>query len=169
MSRRHPVPCLWLMTDERMGEGLWRAVSRLPRGSGIVFRHYDTPAAERRRLFARLLRIARARGLVLVRAGAARLSGEMGTHGRSGPGITTWPAHSRREAVEGVRRGADALFVSPVFATRSHPGAPALGARRAAAIARGLPARRIALGGMDARRYALLTGFDGWAAIDAWL
>jgi len=157
------------MTDERMGDALWQAVARLPRGSGIVFRHYATPAAERRRLFARLLRIARRRGLVLVRAGETRLPGEMGTHGRRGRGITTWPAHSRREAVRGVRHGADALFVSPVFATRSHPGAPALGARRAAAIVRGLPTRAIALGGMDARRYARLTGFDGWAAIDAWL
>ncbi len=169
MPRRHPVPHLWLMTDERMGAGLWRAVQRLPRGSGIVFRHYATPDIERRRLFARLLRIARRRGLVLVRAGATPLPGEMGTHGRRGRGILTWPAHDRREAVAGVRQGVDALFVSPVFATRSHPGAPALGPRRARAIISGMPAARIALGGMDARRFARLTGFDGWAAIDAWL
>lgn len=68
-----------------------------------------------------------------------------------------------------MRQGADALFISPVFPTRSHPGTSALGARRAAAIAKGLPVRRIALGGMDASRYARLIGFDGWAAIDAWL
>lgn len=169
MPPRHPVPRLWLMTDERVGDRLWVAVRRLPRGSGIVFRHYVTPEAERRRLFARLLRIARRRELVLVRAGPTRFAGEMGTHGRRGAGLTTWPAHSRREAATGVRHGAAVLFISPVFATRSHPGAVVLGSRRAAAIARGMPARCIALGGMDCARFTRLTGFDGWAGIDAWL
>jgi hypothetical protein len=43
--------------------------------------------------------------------------------------------------------------VSPVFATRSHPGARTLGPLRAAAIARALPVPAIALGGVDERRY----------------
>lgn len=168
-ARRRAIPSLWLMTDERIGDDLWRAAARLPRGAGIVFRHHRTPAAARRRLFARLLRIARRRGLVLLRAGATALPGEMGAHGHRCPSVTTWPVHSRREAVRALRQGADAVFVSPVHPTRSHPGQAALGPRRAAAIARGLPLMRIALGGMDARRFAALTGFDGWAAIDAWL
>lgn len=168
MRPRHPVPSLWLMTDERQGDGLWRAVARLPRGAGIVFRHHATPAAERRALFARLLRLARRRGLVLVRAGAMPLPGEMGVHGHRGRGLVTWPAHDRREALIGLRHGADVLFVSPLFATRSHPGAPALGARRARRVAQGMPVVRIALGGMNPRRYARLAGFEGWAAIDAW-
>ncbi|OWK29157.1 thiamine phosphate synthase [Sphingomonas mucosissima] len=169
MRRRHPVPTLWLMTDERMGDDLWRAVRRLPRGAGIVFRHHATPQAERRRLFARLLRVARARGLVLVRAGDARMAGEMGVHRGLSAGLVTWPVHDRREAQSARRAGAGAAFVSPVFATRSHPGASSLGARGAARLARTLPMARIALGGMDARRLRALHGFDGWAAIDAWL
>lgn len=166
MPPRHPLPTLWLMTDERIGD-LLAAVRRLPRGAGVVFRHYATPAAERRRLWRRVLRIARARGLVLVRAGADRLPGEMGTHGRRGAGVRTWPAHSRAEARAGRRAGADLLFVSPVFPTRSHPGAPALGPVRARAIGAGLGAPLIALGGMDAKRFRRLRGFGGWAAIDA--
>jgi thiamine-phosphate pyrophosphorylase len=38
------------MTDERLGDALWTALRRLPRGAGIVFRHYATPPAERRAL-----------------------------------------------------------------------------------------------------------------------
>ena len=171
MRPRHPVPIprLWLMTDERIGDGLARVVLRLPRGSGIVFRHHATAPADRRRLFARLRGIASAKGLVLVRAGDMPLAGEMGVHGRRGAGLTTWPAHDRREARAGLHAGAVVMFVSPVFATRSHPGAPALGIRRAARIAAGLPAQRIALGGMDAGRFRQLrgAGFHGWAAIDA--
>jgi thiamine-phosphate pyrophosphorylase len=163
---------LWLMTDERLGDRLWDAVERLPRGSGIVVRHYATPLAERRALFARLSRIAQRRRLVLLRAGSARLGrGEAGVHnGRAGGRIATRSAHNRIEAVAANRAGATAIFVSPVFATRSHPGAPARGPMRAAAIGRGLGVAVIALGGMDAARFRRLRGlgFHGWAAIDAW-
>ena len=170
MPRRYPptLPTRWLMTDERMGEGLWRALRRLPRGAGVVFRHYATPAGERRRLFRRVRTVAQARGLLLVRAGPAPLPGEQGVHRQRGAGLVTWPVHDRDEARGARLHGAAVVFVSPVFATRSHPGAPALGPRRARALARLSPGVRIALGGMDARRFRALTGFDGWAAIDAW-
>jgi len=160
---------LWLMTDERLGDGLWAALRSLPRGSGVVFRHYATPARERRMLFRHVVRIARARGLVVVRAGERAGFGEDGVHGAArGSGLRTAPAHGRLEAVAAVRRGADVLFVSPVFGTRSHPGGEVLGVRKARRIVQGLPVVAIALGGMDARRFRGMAGFDGWAAIDAW-
>ena len=31
------LPRLFLMTDERMGDGLWDALARLPKGAGVVF------------------------------------------------------------------------------------------------------------------------------------
>ncbi len=172
MRPRHPkLPKRWLMTDERIAD-LDAAVARLRRGDGIVFRHHATPLAERRQLFAQVLRVAKRRGLVLVRAGEVAMRGEMGVHGAGRmirPGVRTWAAHSRIEAVAGMRAGADALFVSPVFATHSHPGGQVLGAMHAAAIGRGLRATLVALGGMDARRFSAITrlGFDSWAAIDA--
>lgn len=168
MPARHPVR--WLMSDERQGERLWAALDRLPRGAGVIFRHYHIPAAERRALFARVRRVARRRGLVLVVAGGGSFRGAAGVHARRGHGIVTWPAHNRRQAVAAIRAGADVVLVSPVFATRSHPGAAALGLWRAAAIARGLPVTVIALGGMDERRWRRVAalGFDGYAAIDAW-
>lgn len=170
MRPRHPLPHLWLMTDERMGESLWTALDRLPRGSGVVFRHYGLDASARRALFRKVAKVSRRRGLVLVRAGAGRLGPADGVHGRRGSGIRTAPAHSQREAVAAIRGGADLLFVSPVFATRSHPGARALGRVRTGLMIRNLPVPVIALGGMDARRAASLQqlGIYGWAAIDAW-
>ena len=155
------------MTDERMGEALWRALARLPPGSGVVFRHHATPAAERRALFRRVRRVARARRLMLV---AADPPLPCARHGRVA-GATTWPAHDRGEALAGARAGAVLLFVSPVFATRSHPGAAALGAARAARIGRGLGLPVIGLGGMSEQRWRRVRGlgFDGWAAIDAWV
>ncbi|WP_448662733.1 thiamine phosphate synthase [Sphingomonas sp. CJ20] len=160
------------MTDERMGDALWNALERLPRGSGVVFRHYGLPPSERRAMFAKVARVARRRRLVLVRAGAAPLGrGAAGAHGnRPARGLHTAPAHSRVEAIRAIRAGADALFVSPVFATRSHPGAAVLGRVRLGLMIRGLGVPVIALGGMNPARARSLHGLGvhGWAAIDAW-
>ena len=110
-------------------------------------------------------------GGVLVRAGPGPLGGgEDGVHGRRGRGLITWPVHDRSEARRAVSVGADLVFISPIHPTRSHPGAPALGLRRARAIIKGQPVRPIALGGMTRRngRTAMRSGFWGWAAIDGW-
>jgi thiamine-phosphate pyrophosphorylase len=162
------------MTDERLGDALWSAIAALPRGSGIVFRHYRTPLAERRRLFAAVQAVARRRGLVLVRAGAHRLgASEDGVHNarrRPARGLLTRSAHSAVEARAAARAGADLIFVSPVFSTRSHPDAPPLGPAAARRIARAFGGPAIALGGVtraEGRRLMRL-GFYGWAAIDAW-
>ena len=155
-TARWPLPTLWLMTDERMGEALWLALAALPPGSGVVFRHFATDAPARAEIFARLRLIARRRRLVVVQAGAARQP------------LLLYPAHSRREAHAARRAGADLAFVSPIHPTRTHPGARSLGPLRAAAIARaaGIPA--IALGGVTRTRFKRLKrlGFAGWAAVD---
>jgi thiamine-phosphate pyrophosphorylase len=70
MSKRHSsLPRIWLMTDERLGDALFAAIQALPRGSGIVFRHYATPAVQRRQLFDQVRRLARTRRLMVILAG----------------------------------------------------------------------------------------------------
>lgn len=173
MRRRHPLPRIWLMTDERMGDRLWDALDRLPRGSGVVFRHYSLPLNKRRALFERVARYARKRGLVLVVAGSDRLGSADGVHNqpRRGGGIVTRSVHSQRELVAATRRGADLVFASPVFATRSHPNADALGPVRLGLMIQGSRMPVMALGGMDTDRFRRLRGLGlhGWAGIDAFL
>jgi thiamine-phosphate pyrophosphorylase len=169
MPRRHLIPRQWLMTDERMGDALWPALERLPRGSGVVVRHHGLRVSERRRLLARIEAIGRRRRLTVLAAGMAAAGGVH--NGRGGRGLTSRSVHDRAQAVAAIRARADLVFVSPVFATRSHPGARVLGRRGVARLLRGLPMPAIALGGMDERRFARLRGLGlhGWAAIDAWL
>ena len=157
--RRHA----WLMTDERIGAALLPAIRALPPGAGGVFRHYGLSRGERHRLFLTVRRLATARRLRISAAGDMPGAG---SHGGRRP--LTHATHNRREAIRGVRAGAVWLFVSPVFATQSHPGARALGVRRAVGIARGLGTGRVALGGMTGARWLAIRryGFDGWAAID---
>lgn len=162
------------MTDERLGEALWTALERLPRGGGVIFRHYSLPIGERRALFAQVAKVARRRGLILARAGTIPMRGEQGVHGRSlkqGRVLRSWPAHNLREVIAGRRAGADVILVSPVFLTRSHADQRPLGVVRAARLARAAKGRAVALGGMNHQKFRRLrgTGFIGWAAIDGWL
>jgi len=173
MRRRHPLPRIWLMTDERLGDALWGAIDRLPRGAGVVFRHYSLPLPERRALFARVSAQARRRGLVLIVAGRDWLGRADGTHNvaRRQGSLRTWSVHSRRELVEARRHDADLIFVSPVFATRSHQKARPLGGVGLGLLVQGNEIPVIALGGMNVNRFRAMRrlGVHGWAGIDAFL
>ncbi|MGK2910888.1 MAG: thiamine phosphate synthase [Sphingobium sp.] len=171
------LPTLWLMTDERIAtESLMQALHRLPKGAGVIFRHYSLDAAPRRALFRQVQAVALRRGLVLLLAGPARDArawGANGWHGRSrGPAslLHSAPAHHLREIRAAERTGADLVLLSPVFPTRSHPGEPALGRVRFAMLTHEARVPVIALGGMGKARWRELKGSKaiGWAAIDAW-
>jgi thiamine-phosphate pyrophosphorylase len=173
MHRCHPLPKIWLMTDPRISD-LSGAIRRLPRGSGIIFRHYELPRGERRALFRAVKTLAAGRHVLLLadRPHVARQWGADGAHSRSlhrSQGIRTVAVHSAREAALAKRIGADLIFVSPVFATRSHPDAQAIGAVGLGRIAGQMRGRTIALGGMTAKRAKSLSTLKlyGWAAIDA--
>jgi len=99
-----------------------------------------------------------------------RSAGLAGGVRRARPGwIVTAAAHSAPAIVAARRAGADAVFVSPVFASASASAGRPLGALRFAQLARsaGLPV--YALGGIDARTARRLTGSRaaGLAAVAA--
>lgn len=159
------------MTDDRLGERLFAALDRLPPDGGIVFRHYGLAEKQRRTLFERV-RTAHP-GLLLLAGPAVQAAawGADGSHGRGpGEGLRSAPVHSWAEIRAAERGRASLLFLSPVFPTRSHPGARPLGLARFAWLARRTALPVIALGGMDARRGKRLASFGayGWAGIDAW-
>jgi len=172
MNRRHlALPRVWMLTDERQGTALWDAIGRLPRGAGVVVRHYSLPERERQALARRIAR----RGLFVAYAGpdmGARRAGAKAIYG-TGPSRLPriQPVHNRAEIVAAERSGAALMLLSPVFPTRSHPGARALGLLRFGMLASGTRTPVIALGGMTSRRSRRVCrlGAAGWAAIDAWI
>jgi thiamine-phosphate pyrophosphorylase len=179
MPRRQPalpaasLPRVWLVTDRRNDARLEAALARLPRGSGLIFRHYHLPARERLARYARLVAAARRRRHLVVLAGTAAEARRRGADGAYGPpprlargpaGLRLVTAHSLREIAAARRARADAIVLSPVFATRSHPGARALGVVRLRLLARRAGGPVIALGGMNAARGRRTGG--RWAAID---
>ena len=157
MLSRQLLPRLWLMTDERMGDGLLPAIERLPSGSGIVFRHYRQSPIQRRLLFDEVRAIANASGHLLLLAGPADLAddwGADGSHGRGSAhgGLRSAPAHNLIELRAAERAGAALAFLSPVFATQSHPGTPPLGLAKFSWLARRTRLPVIALGGVTPER-----------------
>ena len=163
---------LVLMTDDRDAD--WnRAARALPRGSVVIVRRRDAKA--RARLLRQLRPLAHLRllvagdpelaeaadGLHLPEARAREAAHWRARH----PGwIITAAAHSLRALM--TLAHVDAAFLSPVFATASHPGAPALSPARAGLIAAAAPVPVYALGGIDGRNAARLPpAFAGIAAI----
>lgn len=173
------------MTDARLPDVV-AVAERLPRGAAVVLRDYDDPRRED--LGRRLARVCRVRGLVLLVAGDWRLAARLGADGvhlpegvlrggrlapllgwrrRSGK-LLSVAAHGAMAVRRAEAVGADVVLLSPVFPTRSHPGAAVLGAVRFASTARsgGLPV--VALGGITAATVKALDGTGAWgvAAID---
>lgn len=166
-------PAAWLMTDERMGDALGDAICRAAAaGAGIVVRHHRSTPAERRAIAEQV----HASGALLAISRDVELAEELGAalvHDPERP--TRLPfslsVHDGAEALTAMRSDAALVFVSPVFPTNSHPGAPALGEAGALALALMTRKPAIALGGMDAARGERLMklGWAGWAGVDCWL
>ena len=175
MQRKKPLPRVWLMTDARNDRVLEAALAALPRGSGLIYRHYHLSDTARMARFRALRRLARARGHVVVLADSALTAGQWGAAGIYGSARALGPrragllrlatAHNARDIARANRSEADGVLLSPVYATRSHPGGGTLGPVRFRLLARLARMPVIALGGMTAARVRGLS-WQHWAAID---
>jgi thiamine-phosphate pyrophosphorylase len=175
LAGKSQLAALVLMTDdERLPDPL-SAARMLPRGSMVIVRARDTE--KRHGLVTALKPVACARNLKLLVAGDAALAvqadgihlpqvrAKEAAHWRAlhPRWIITIAAHSRVADVS----GADAVLLSPIFPTESHPGGKHIGAARARLIARAMKTPVYALGGVSATNADGLRGFSGVAAIGA--
>lgn len=180
-----PLPALILMTDRVRLPDPAAAIRRLPAGSAVIFRDYDAP--DRATAARCLQRLCRARRIRLLIAGDWRLAAALRADGLhlpealAGQGYRTWrrarrpgflvtqAAHGPAAVALAGRRGVDAVLLSPVFATASHPNATPLGPLRFARLVRLASVPVYALGGVTAKTRRRLAGIPiaGYAAIGA--
>ncbi len=145
-ARGRGLPAVVLMTDDMREVDWLAAVAALPRASGVIVRHRD--AAARERLARQLRPLCRARRVALLIADDPALAQRVGADGvhlpeRQADRVPGVKALNRRwlvtcavHSAAAVQRAAaaDAVFVSPVFATASHPERAARGVVRFAAL-----------------------------------
>jgi thiamine-phosphate pyrophosphorylase len=175
------MPALVLLTDDERLPDPARALAVLPRGSLVIVRARE--GARRSALADLLARSVRARGIAWLIADDAPLACRAGADGvhfperkialighwrARRPGwFITCAAHSPGSCLRAARAGADAVLLSPVFATASHPGRRPIGNIRIRRIARAVSIPIYALGGIDSRTALQLRGapLAGLAAI----
>ena len=184
-ARRKPptrrLPPLILVTDPKRTPDPVALAKHLPRGCGLIYRAFGAPKAGK--TARKLGRIASRRGLVLlIGADAVRTHGQTGVHlpermahharrlKAARPGLlVTAAAHSLPAILRARRAGADAVLVSPVFASKSPSAGRPMGPCRFAALIRagGLPA--YALGGVTTKNAPRLLGAGaaGLAGVEA--
>jgi thiamine-phosphate pyrophosphorylase len=183
--RGKALPRLFFFTDPSRTPDPETVVRRLPRGAGVVYRAFGDPDAVREGR--RLVRAARRRGLLILAGADAGLAARIGADGvhlperlaararglkRARPTwIITAAAHAEPAIIHARRCGADAVFVSPVFASASASAGAPIGALRFASLVHrsGLPV--FALGGVNASSARMITrtGASGVAAVEALL
>lgn len=180
------LPNLFYVTENQTASQIAATIEALPGGSGVIFRHYTDK--NRIALAHDLAVLCRQKNLKLLIAGTSALARRVRAFGvhlpehliprarairRSYPMLAiTAAVHTRPAMRTAIANQVDALLISPVFPTRSHPDAQTLGPLRLAALcteARALNPHiaRIALGGINAGNAARLTptGVTGLAGI----
>lgn len=181
------LPVLVLMTDLRLADPC-AAAQRLPRGSWVVFRWpHDRPLPA---WLGDLRRLCRRRGLCFLVSSDHRLAEKVGADGlhlpknfarhailspalawkrQSAKRLLSMSAHDASALARANQLGVDAVFLSPVFATASHPGAAALGIHAFARLQSLARCPVIALGGITritARRLSH-SNAGGFACVSA--
>lgn len=173
------LPRAFFVTDPIRTPDPLKVVKRLPRGFGIIWRHFGE--STRHATGHALARACRQRGLILLVANDPALARRIGAAGVHWPerqlrGVRArWPgqietasAHSRAALTRAKQHGIDAVFLSAVFPSRSPSAGAPLGALRFNRLALASPLPVYALGGIapdNASRIAKHAA--GWAAIEA--
>ncbi|HVY88998.1 MAG TPA: thiamine phosphate synthase [Hyphomonadaceae bacterium] len=172
------LPRAWFLTDPKRTPHPERILEKLPPGLGVIYRHYGVK--ERFAVGAKLARICRKRRLILLVAADPVLARRIGADGVHWPerrlrgglarrsGLATLSAHSVGAIRRAGQLGADAVFLSPVFASASPSAAGKLGAPTFRRMASGGSLPIYALGGVNAgNASSVMTHAAGWAAIEA--
>ncbi|MEL7547961.1 MAG: thiamine phosphate synthase [Pseudomonadota bacterium] len=173
-----PLPGLFFLTDPDRSPDPCAIAERLPRGTGVVFRHYG--ACNRLDVATTLSRIARRRGLIFLIAADPVLAQKVKAHGVHWPeahrisakawrrvfAIQTVSAHSPAALRAADRLTVDAAFVSTVFASNSASAGNALGPVKLRQLARSVDLPVYALGGINAQTASRVAMAAGLASID---
>ncbi len=182
------LPCVYLITKSIISDvpGYFEKLALLLRaGIKLVqFRIKESESSDFRRLASETLRYCRSHGAKLMVNADPNVAEELGADGvhlssdrlmalRDRPlGLHKWVAascHNAQELTHAANLGVDFAVLSPVLATKSHPGADTLGWETFSDLVESAPMPVYALGGMNPQQMqnAYKHGAQGAAVLSA--
>lgn len=183
MAARHlpeGLPPAFFLTDPARTPDPEAIVAGLPAGWGVIYRHFGAP--DREIVARRLLKLCRARKLLLLIGADAELAAKIGADGVHWPGrlagaARKWRGRFKLQTMSGHRGDnfghfrtlpVSAVLFSTVFASRSGSAGTAMGAPRFRRLVPSLPFPVYALGGVNPDNVLSVSDSAGLAAIDGW-
>ena len=171
------LPHLIYLTDEDHLLDPTKFISRLPRKTGVIFRHYASP--NRFHLAQKIKQVCNDRDLTFIVSRDIKLARILNADGLHLPEylavkpnfrfrawknrpnkILTAAAHSRQAIMRIKNHGFDASLVSPVFKTKSHQSAKYLGTIGFQNIVSRQALAAFALGGLNNKTATFLKNTD---------
>ena len=173
-------------TDRKRCADLSLAIKKLPKNSAVIFREYDLDEAAREKLAQEIIAICRGRNhkiLIGKNVALARKLRADGIHFSDNDILPlavfnrqNWPrefifsfaCHNFLSVLKSQQLKVDLLFVSPIFATKSHPNIAPLGLMQLSKIIRASKVPVFALGGVNEKNIHTLErlGAQGFGAIE---
>lgn len=160
------------MTDPVRTPDPVSVAQRLPRGSGVILRHYEEPG--RATLAQELANACKRRGHVFLVGSDFDLARQVGADGVHLPEalvgqarcirlhhsdwLITGAAHGPRGLRSAAKGGVDAALLAPVFRTDSHPGQPYLGPLHFRALVQSASIPIYGLGGITVQSIKRMQG-----------
>lgn len=172
------MPPALFVTDPARTPQPEQIIAGLPRGWGVVYRHFGAP--DRNTVAASLAKLCRKRQLRLLIAADPLLAAKVDAEGVHWPfwmrrevrrwrgrfRLQTMSAHSAGELRIAARFPVDAVLVSTVFPSRSPSAGRAMGGLRFRKLAREASLPVYALGGVTADNAQVAAAAAGFAAVD---
>jgi len=179
MMGSHPLPPLVFLTDKARCANPLPVIEALPPGTAVVLRDYR--AKDREKLATEIAGISRRNGLVFLVGADQALARKVGADGLHlpewmlmGEGRTlrfdeNWLITASVHNIQALRKaealGVDAVFLSAVFETKSHPGKEGLGIYRLQKLASQTDLPFYPLGGITERNLKRLPKMPNMAGI----
>lgn len=174
------LPSLFVLSDERRLTNPLKVSENLTNSCGIILRHYHVP--DRDRIAKDLLKISLEKGLTFLVAGDTNLATKIGADGIHLPEnmiegfnrpknlrIVTAAVHSKTAITKAINAGVDAVLLSPVLKTDSHPSLKPLGIDKFGHLVNEVAFPVYALGGINHNTASQISssGAAGIAAVGA--
>ena len=158
-ATKQKLPIAWVLTDPRLSD-IEAYIPQIPSDIGLIIRDYETP--QREKYVKHLSQWTSQAGLITLVAANPELAKQCDVAGVHWPSwaspqpiqgqLTIFAVHNHEELLRAEAFNADAVIISPVFETKSHPDTPHLGLEGLHSLIKQTTCPVYAMGGITSAR-----------------